>query len=450
MQDVAGYKRAGGTEPIPRSLLLIDEFQEFFVEDDRVSQGAALLLDRIVRQGRAFGIHVILGSQSLGGAYTLARTTMGQMVIRIALQCNEADAYLIMDENNPAPRLLTRPGEGIYNDTAGSMEGNSPFQTVWLSDEVRDQYLDQVSALNAKQPSSMPSPIVFEGNEPAHVQENEWLAPLLQAERTAPPTQASVWLGAPNSIKGATEVVFKRQSGSNLLVVGQRPEATQSMLAVSLIALSAQYPPGMVRLIVIDSSLPGTPERAHLESVTSILPQEVTIARGNEVEELMRQLAEDLQKRTDDTEGLAATETFVFIQDLQKHKRLRYEEDFSFSSDDSAPANPGKIFDQLIVQGPSLGIHLAVFCDTFNNVNRFISRKALTEFEMRVLFQMSANDSASLVDSAKATTLGLHRALFYNEQSGHLEIFRPYALPSKEWLESTGSQLAQAGVNPKV
>src|SRR5204863_10161852 len=29
-QDVAGYKRAGGTEPVPRSLLMIDEFQEFF------------------------------------------------------------------------------------------------------------------------------------------------------------------------------------------------------------------------------------------------------------------------------------------------------------------------------------------------------------------------------------------------------------------------------------
>ncbi|HUZ08082.1 MAG TPA: FtsK/SpoIIIE domain-containing protein, partial [Candidatus Paceibacterota bacterium] len=137
-QDLAGYKRAGGTEPVPRALLMIDEFQEFFTEEDRISQGAAVLLDRIVRQGRAFGIHVILGSQTLGGAYTLARATIGQMVIRIALQCNEADAYLIMDQDNPAPRLLSRPGEGIYNDTAGSIEGNSPFQAVWLSDQVRE------------------------------------------------------------------------------------------------------------------------------------------------------------------------------------------------------------------------------------------------------------------------------------------------------------------------
>ena len=69
--------------------------------------------------------------------------TMGQMAIRIALQCNEADAYLIMDENNPAPRLLSRPGEGIYNDMAGMIEGNSPFQVAWLPDEVRNRCLDR-------------------------------------------------------------------------------------------------------------------------------------------------------------------------------------------------------------------------------------------------------------------------------------------------------------------
>ena len=134
VQDLPGFFRAGGQGPMPRTLLMIDEFQELFVEDDKISQSASVLLDRIVRQGRAFGIHVLLGSQTLGGAYTVARATMGQMVVRIALQCNEADAYLIMDDSNPAPRLLSRPGEGIYNDAAGALAGNSPFQPVWLSD----------------------------------------------------------------------------------------------------------------------------------------------------------------------------------------------------------------------------------------------------------------------------------------------------------------------------
>ena len=62
---------------------------------------------------------------------------------------------------------------------------------------------------------------------------------------------------------------------------------------------------------------------------------------------------------------------------------------------------------------------------------------------MRVLFQMSANDSASLIDSPKASALGLHRALFYNEQEGYLETFRPYALPPPEWIEEAARHLAQ-------
>ena len=139
---------------MPRILLVVDEFQEFFVEDDKIAQEVSLLLDRLVRQGRAFGIHVILGSQTLGGAYSLARTTLGQMAVRIALQCSEADAHLILSEDNTAARLLTRPGEAIYNDANGMIEGNNFFQVVWLSDETREEYLERIQELAASRTST--------------------------------------------------------------------------------------------------------------------------------------------------------------------------------------------------------------------------------------------------------------------------------------------------------
>ncbi|HTQ51666.1 MAG TPA: FtsK/SpoIIIE domain-containing protein, partial [Candidatus Acidoferrales bacterium] len=251
-QDLPGYKRAGGSEAIPRTLLMIDEFQEFFTEEDRVSQSAAVLLDRIVRQGRAFGIHVLLGSQTLGGAYTLARATIGQMVIRIALQCNEADAYLIMDQDNPAPRLLSRPGEGIYNDSAGSIEGNSPFQAVWLSDVTRDAALKKVRDHADQTQHDYPGPIVFEGNAPADVRDNFVLRTALQNTPAAAPPQSRIWLGAPNSIKGPTEAVFNRQSGSNLLVVSQSEERAFTIMTVALVSLAAQFPRDAARFILLD------------------------------------------------------------------------------------------------------------------------------------------------------------------------------------------------------
>ena len=442
VQDVAGYKRAGGNEPLPRSLLLIDEFQEFFVEDDKISQTASLLLDRIVRQGRAFGIHVLLGSQTLGGAYTVARTTLGQMVIRIALQCNEADAYLIMDDNNPAPRLLSRPGEGIYNDAAGMIEGNSPFQVVWLPDDERDAALRTVRKHADQNGAVYPGPFVFEGNAPAEIGENAPLRNVLKASSVVAPSAARIWLGAPNSIKGPTEAVFQRQSGNNLLLIGQREEATLAIFAIALISLAAQYPAGSVRLILADATAPATPARDFLERILRVIPVEVTLAKPGDLPGILKGLVDELKSRTENEPGVEMPPTFLLIHGMQRFSKLRYEEDFGFSSTDAeAPPNASALLNTLVTEGTSFGFHVIASCDTYNNVNRFLNRKALSEFEMRVLFQMSANDSASLIDNPKASTLGLHRALYYNEQEGYLETFRPYALPKEEWLEDVARDL---------
>ena len=436
-QDLAGYKRAAA-EPMPRVLLMIDEFQEFFTEEDRIAQGAAVLLDRIVRQGRAFGIHVLLGSQTLGGAYTLARATIGQMVIRIALQCNEADAYLIMDQDNPAPRLLSRPGEGIYNDAAGALEGNAPFQAVWLADKTRDGYLATIRERADQSAEKYPGPMVFEGNAPADVQENIPLGLALQKTATQVPAQAAAWLGAPNSIKGPTEAIFRRQSGGNLLLVSQSEERTATLLSLALVALAAQYPPPTARFFVLDSTPPGFPQRDILERILRAVPH-ATVAGGNaQVTEIMAVLAAELQSRAENEN--AGPEIFVLVHGLQNFKKLRPEDEFGFtSSEPGAPPSPAVTLQNLLTEGSARGIHLLATCDTYNNVSRFLGRKTLSEFEMRVLFQMSASDSASLIDAPAAATLGLHRAVFYNDREGSLETFRPYAPPDAAWLEQLAS-----------
>jgi hypothetical protein len=442
VQDVAGYKKAGGTEPMPRALLIIDEFQEYFTEEDRVSQGAAVLLDRIVRQGRAFGIHVLLGSQTLGGAYTLARATIGQMVIRVALMCNEADAYLIMDQDNPAPRLLSRPGEGIYNDSAGSIEGNSPFQTVWLPEEVRDRFLAKIRERADRDANQYPGPFVFEGNAPADIKENIPLRALLQKKSVQAPARSCVWLGAPNAIKGPTEAVFQRQSGSSLLIVGQSEEPALTILSVALVSLAAQYPRGTARFFLLDSSPPGFPQREFLERVVHILPHEIIRLSQGELPETMSHLADDMKNRAGDESSAKAPETFFLVHGLQNFKKLRSEDEFGFSSGGKeGEVQPAAVFQSLINEGPASGFHVIATCDTYNNVNRFLGRKTMSEFEMRVLFQMSASDSASLIDAPNASTLGLHRALLYNDREGSIETFRPYALPGNEWIETVAQQL---------
>ncbi|MGZ3488994.1 MAG: hypothetical protein ACXVBY_19270 [Isosphaeraceae bacterium] len=76
-----------------------------------------------------------------------------------------------------------------------------------------------------------------------------------------------------------------------------------------------------------------------------------------------------------------------------------------------------------------------------NNLNRYFTNQQLREFEMRVLFQMSPTDSGGLLDSPAASKLGRNRALFASEKQNWLEKFRPYGVPSEQWIKEVGDGL---------
>ncbi len=103
--------------------------------------------------------------------------------MRIALQTSEADSQMILGDGNSAARLLSRPGEAIYNDAGGLVEGNSPFQVAWLPDEQRDQYLDLVSKKARDNSLDNGGQIVFEGNEPADFKQNQALIEQMTAPK---------------------------------------------------------------------------------------------------------------------------------------------------------------------------------------------------------------------------------------------------------------------------
>ena len=100
-----------------------------------------------------------------------------------------------------------------------------------------------------------------------------------------------------------------------------------------------------------------------------------------------------------------------------------------------------KQFSTLLREGPNFGIHTLIWCDNFTNLNRWLDRQVLHDLAMRVLFQMSAGDSANLMDTPEASRLGIHRAILYNEEQGEFEKFRPYGLPDDAWLRWVRDQL---------
>ena len=429
VQDLKGFRAARPNEPMPRTLLVIDEFQELFTEDDKVASEAGLLLDRIARQGRAFGVHAVLGSQTLGGAYSLARSTMGQMGVRIALQCSEADAQVILSDDNSAARLLSRPGEAIYNDAGGLVEGNSPFQVVWLPEEVRDRVLADVVALSKDRGLPPAMPLVFEGSAPADLASNAPLAEVLRDPSKRPSRELlRFWVGDPVAIRDPACAEFRRQPGSNMVVVGQQIETTLGMLASGVLGAAAQRERSALRVLLADGTPADDPSFGTLPGIVERLPCEARVLAPRDLPEALSELAQEVVARQDDPTRDSTT-TLLVLHGIHRFRDLRRnEDDYGFSSDDGPP-KPDKLLGAILREGPSVGVHVVASADTVPNLQRIVDRSGLRDFDWRVALQMGATDSSTLIDSPLASRLGLTRAYLHSEEQGLLEKFRPYPPP---------------------
>jgi hypothetical protein len=439
-QDLAAHRASGG-EHLPRIVLLIDEFQEFFTEDDAVARDAALLLDRFVRQGRAFGLHVVLGSQTLGGAYALAKSSLGQMGVRIALPCNEADAHLLLHEDNDGARLLTRPGDAIYNDQAGMVDGNSPFQVCWVSDEQEAAVLRPLAARAAAESWRPAKPlVVFDGDSPSRLEEDPELAALLATTPTPAQAQVRAWLGQSSSLAGAAEVVLPSAAGGNLLIIGQNRDGAAASLAALAVGLAARHRPGALRLVALDGEGQDGPFAGMCAALSSSLPQGLVRHEARQAGELLADLEACLERRrAGEEDQLSAGPILLSIFALQRLRALRPDDDLSF--DRGAETPPAERFARILAHGPEYGIHVAVWCDSLASVQRGLPRRALRDFESRVLFQMSVADSSELMDGDAAGRLGLHGALLVSLGDGRLEKFRPCTLPSSAILARLGQEV---------
>lgn len=339
--DLASY-RAKVPEGMPRVLVIVDEFQELFAVSDRTAQRAVQVIDRLVRQGRGFGVHVLLGSQSLSSAVSgtsLQKSTLDQMAARIALMCSEADSQLILAGDNPKARQLNRPGQAIYNDSNGRLEGNSEFQgpIPKSAKEVQvelaaaglqvEQTQDHEETIPGEQERYLRlihrkaaavdykpdhEQVVFDGNQFASIDANRRLKEQIGASGWAddapaaagrPAHRAEVWLGEPIAIKEPTAAVFKRVAGRNLLVVGSEEQTIGAALS-AMVSLAAQHRPGnrydptAARLYLLDFTDDEQPHYRLLPRAAGELPHNIRVGTARaEAAELLAELAKTLELR---------------------------------------------------------------------------------------------------------------------------------------------------------
>jgi S-DNA-T family DNA segregation ATPase FtsK/SpoIIIE len=425
--SLVAYRLRTG-ERLPRILLVMDEFQVLFAEDDPLGRECGRILEDLVRRGRSFGIHVLLSSQTPSAAGMYSGRLFNQMALRIAFRSQPNEAQAILGEGNTAADRLERVGEAIYNDEMGHNEKNVLVRVAFLPPEERRQMLDEIGRLAAARPYQ--PPVTFEGRAPARLEANaEWLehARTPKASPRRRPPAVRLWLGEPVEIKSPTAAVVERYPRSNLLIVGGNDEQAYGLLLAALLSLAAQYTPEEVRLAVTDFARPETVGYGLWSGLG--LPHPLEVAGPRQAGALLTQLLALLDQRL--SGEAAPTEVFLLIPGLQRWRELRSTDAYG-----TQQSEPAKGLTRLAEEGPEVGIHLLAWADSLATAERVFKRGGLAHFDLRVALQMNDKESTDLLGSPIAARLGENRALFRHEdwESGRMEKFKPYALPDDETL----------------
>jgi len=438
-QNISQYRQLTRQleKPLPRILLVIDEFQVLFAEGDELGRECAGILDNLASQGRNAGIHVLLASQTLSRHESIRKSTMSQMNIRIALQLTEADVDLVMAHGNTEARTLSQPGEAIYNDKAGLLIGNQHFQVALFSEGDRDHFLRAV-ATRATQNGFSSSMIVFEGNEPASIEKGGSLDAVVDFGRQR--NGKAALLGEPIEIKPPTVALLRRQSATNLAIVCRDElEGAGTVMALMLSLIKQGW---RDRICLVDFSTPGS-TAAEVFAALASHPRVPRYGR-RDLPGLMQELRNNINARLE--QPTSGGEIYLLIFGLQRARDLRSENTDIGEGGVSLP----DLFSSLVREGPEVGLHIITWCDTYANFSRVVDRRLKSEFSLRAAGAMSLEDSGQFVDDSAASRLDKpHRMLFYDEERpGVLEKFRPFGLPDLDWLRRHLEEEKGAAVTP--
>lgn len=210
------YRAAG--KKMPRIVVVIDEFHKMFegMAVDAVCDG----LTDIFKQGRAYGIHLVLATQTLNGLQFPGKKGMlDQIGIRLALHSNTGEDDILQAGNTSAKDI--KIPQCILNEAGGNKGANKVFSLPHADHESAEGVaFRKRCAEGAKRKGLRCECRVFDGMRLPKAPSGAALSALL-AE--APPSYDSyLALGVKNEFLARPFVVcFDDEPGGHLLVCGE-------------------------------------------------------------------------------------------------------------------------------------------------------------------------------------------------------------------------------------
>lgn len=459
VDKIEEYREIPGKK-MPRVLVIMDEFHELFSSaNDEFGKKSAQIMERIVRQGRAFGVHMILASQSYSNITGIDRAVFDQMAVRIVLKCSKADANLLLDNGSNEIDLISidDPGRAVYNSEAGNKEYNSHFRVAYIAPEKHRGMLQEISDGTRKfLDKSKPTRILL-----SNIEDNQYsiFNQFTSYDAANYATPGRLYIGEPLSVNNNMPMDLTRSEHSNILMIGGDTDKARSMFAFAMLSLCINYrikhgkAPEKPFIYLLnckpleDSYFTDIPKLMATELLSSYIcniPCWDNAAVGSVLTELYENV-------TDSDKALGATDKYFFVFGYQRAEGLKSEAqnsshddvfgsyDMMSSSQSKVSLSNKKMMEAVLTHGAEKGVHTILWHDSYQALN-IEDNKIGSYFTMKVAFDMPAEEFSRFVGANDISLMSENNAIYYNRARDNQK-FRPYQAPDEEWLREISEKL---------
>lgn len=361
VQNIRQYRLANPETVMPRIVVVIDEFQMLFADQDTVATTASDLIVKGARLFRACGIHFILASQTIGSGGMLGGTTgqalFAQIPVRLALKNSLTESHATLGLKNDAASHI-RSREAIVNLDYGELSSNRKTTIAYADDailaELRTAWWQQAR-------DTVTPPEVFEGEHRLSLHDDERFLTNLQSRHAMLGRRITVGV-APLAADFSTDV------GRNLALFGTGPSHTILLNA----ALSLLHSTPSAEIIVLD--LIGDWPSPARDAMRTDFKQELTklgsiyrLVGKHQADALIDELVERAAFTTDDA---SAPPVYIIGFGLERWR-----------------SDTTKI-KTLFANGPLSGIHLLGWWNKYSSFKAMVGLGGDNNFDIRIAMHL--------------------------------------------------------------
>ncbi|MBQ3355488.1 MAG: hypothetical protein II829_03145 [Bacteroidales bacterium] len=412
IEKIEKYRTATG-KVLPRILVIIDEFQVLLEKNDKLSRKIKGSLEKIIREGRKYGISIVFCTQS----YRNIDFDTELITLRIAFNLKEMDSLKVLGSGNDSAAHLTKKGEAILNNSNGEKGANVLFQAAYT--EKVQHYVsfcvDKWNELDVEKPKRF----VFDGKAVSNIANNVEFVDSLTTPMLNP-NHIVTWIGVPMFIRDKhSYATFRKAIGSNMLICGTDMTAALSTIALVNYQISQSIEDIESSLFITDYFSESPQYLVKFAEMAGIpyLPK-----RG--LESVIDSIESLLKKRIDD--AMAGVEndntpiigTIAYIQNAPDMKKNQFNQ-------------PSKLMlkiQDILKNGPDYGIHLIVYAYSYKGLIDVMDNAFVSAFGNRVILQggaiglqmaqeadAMAEGTAFLATEDASTTYEQDPVMIYNE-----------------------------------